>query len=97
MEILAIELKSGVVPATFVGFVENSASDWRKSGMRNRQLSLRLFKTDIPALRQDQFVVAVPAFLPEASLEGLTEFCEVFYHLDCRQWFMWPAVGAAAS
>ena len=97
MRILAIELKSGVVPSSFVGFVENSASDWGKAGTRNRQLSLKLLKTDIPALRQDQFVVAVPAFLPEAPLEGLTEFCEVFYNLDCRQWFVWPAVGTAAS
>ncbi len=97
MEILAIELKSGVVPTSFVGFVENSTSDWGKAGTRNRQLSLRLFKTDIPALRRDQFVVAVPAFLPEASLEGLIEFCEVFYNLDCGQWFVWPAVGAVVS
>jgi hypothetical protein len=97
MEILAVELKSGVASNNFVAFVEQSVSGRRAWTAQGGWSSLKLLRAGIKPLRQEQCVFVVEGFFFDSSVEGLTEFCEVFYNLDCGQWFAWPTSSAAAS
>jgi hypothetical protein len=96
MEILAVELKSGVV-GNPMSFIDNSTPGWRKLASHDGWSSLKLLKTGFPGLRGDPFVVVVEGCVQDSEAGGLTEFCEVFYNLDCGQWFVWPSPSAATS
>ena len=92
MEILAIQLMSGVAPNQSAAFVQRSTPEW--PGCRTGSLSLKLLRTAIPALRDGQHVIVTPEYCPDVARDDITEFCEVFYHLNRGQWFVWPsAVG----
>jgi hypothetical protein len=88
MEILAIQMKSDVAPNTPVAFVHRSCPDWPAG--RTGSSSLKLLRTAIPALRNDQHLIVTPEYSPELARDDLTEFCEIFYNLDRGQWFAWP-------
>ena len=91
MEILAIQLKSNATPNKFAGFVQKSAPEWRTPSGRTGSSSLKLLRTSIPALREDQHVIVTPEYAPAYAQDELTEICEVFYSLDRGQWFVWPS------
>ena len=93
MEILAIELKSGVVPSKAAGFMHKSTPEWHARSAS----SLKVLRTAIPALRDDQHLIVTPEYSPESERDDLTEFCEVFYSLDKGQWFVWPSAVAHPS
>jgi hypothetical protein len=88
MEILAIQLKSDVVPNKSAGFMHKSGPEWPAG--RTGSSSLKVLRTAIPALRDDQHLIVTPEYSPESARDDLTEFCEVFYNLDRGQWFAWP-------
>ena len=89
MEIVAIQLKSDVVPNKSAGFMHKSAPDWYTK--RAWSSSLKVLRTAIPALKEDQHVIVTPEFSLSSERDEVTEFCEVFYHLDRGQWFVWPS------
>ena len=91
MEILAIQLKSNIAPNKFSAFVHKSVPEWRTSSGRAGSSSLKLLRTAIPALKEDQHVIVTPEFSLSLGRDEVTEFCEVFYHLDRGQWFVWPS------
>jgi hypothetical protein len=95
MEILAIQLKSEVVANQSAGYIHKSAPHWHTR--RTGSSSLKLLRTAIPALREDQHVIVTPDYPPDAACDELTEFCEVFYNLDRGQWFAWPSALAHIS
>jgi hypothetical protein len=94
MEILAIQLKSDVVPNKSAGFMHKSAPEWHA---RPAWSSLKVLRTAIPALRGDQHLIVTPEYSPESARDDLTEFCEVFYSLDKGQWFVWPSALSSIS
>jgi hypothetical protein len=87
MEILAVELKSGVAGNNFVAFVGQSIPGWRKLAHRDGRSSLKLLKATIRSLKHESVVVA-EGCCPDSPSDGLTAFCEVFYDLDYGQWFV---------
>ena len=95
MEIIAIQLKSDVVPNKSAGFMHKSAPEWY--ARRAWLSSLKVLRTAIPALRDDQHLIVTPEYSPESERDDLTEFCEVFYSLDKGQWFVWPSTVAHPS
>ncbi len=95
MEILAIQLKSDVVPNKSAGFMHKSAPEWH--ARRTGSLSLKLLRTAIPALCEDQYVIVTPEYSPDSACDQLNEFCEIFYSLDRGQWFVWPSALAQVS
>ena len=94
MEIVAIQLKSDVVPNRSAGFMHKSTSKWHA---RRAWSSLKVLRTAIPALRDDQHLIVTPEYSPDSARDDLTEFCEVFYSLDRGQWFVWPSALATIS
>jgi len=88
MEILAIQMKSDVVPNKFAAFVHKSAPEW--PARRTGSSSLKLLRTAIPSLREDQHVIVTPEYCPGYANDELTEVCEVFYSLGRSQWLAWP-------
>jgi hypothetical protein len=94
MEIVAIQLKSDVVPNKSAGFMRKSAPEWHASRAWS---SLKVLRTAIPALRDDQHLIVTPEYSPESGRDDLTELCEVFYSLDKGQWFVWPSAVARPS
>jgi hypothetical protein len=78
-----------------LAFVHKSAPEW--PARRTGSSSLKLLRTAIPALRDDQHVIVTPEYRPDSPCDGVTEFCEVFYCLDRGQWFVWPSALAAIS
>jgi hypothetical protein len=95
MEILAIQMKSDVVPNKFAAFVHKAAPQWPTG--RVGSSSLKLLRTAIPALRDDQHVIVTAEYCPGSGRDELTEICEVFYHLSRDQWLAWPSTLADIS
>jgi hypothetical protein len=90
MEILAIQFKSEIVPNQSAGFTHRSAPEWQRTSSRTESSSIRVLRTSIPALKNDQYLIVTQDAPPRSVCADLTEFCEVFYHLDRGQWFVMP-------
>jgi hypothetical protein len=88
MEILAVEMKTDVAPNTPAAFIQRSGADWPTG--RTGSSSLKILRTAIPALKNDQHLIVTPEYSPQSARDDLTEFCEVFYNLARGQWFAWP-------
>ena len=97
MEILAIQLKSNATRSKFAAFVHKSVPESGTSSGRAGSSSLKLLRTAIPALKDDQHVIVTPEFSLDSGCDEVTEFCEVFYQLDRGQWFVWPSALAEVS